>query len=106
MRGIDLGLYVSFSGIITYRSAQNLRDIAAKLPADRILVETDAPYLAPGKFRGRTNEPSFVGETGRVVAEACGMTAEAMARQTTANFYRLFTKAQPDMRLAPQRLTA
>jgi TatD DNase family protein len=106
LRGIDLGLYVSFSGIITYRSAQNLRDIAAKLPADRILVETDAPYLAPGKFRGRTNEPSFVGETGRVVAEACGMTAEAMARQTTANFYRLFTKAQPDMRLAPQRLTA
>lgn len=106
MRGIDLGLYVSFSGIITYRSAQNLRDIAAKLPADRILVETDAPYLAPGKFRGRTNEPSFVGETGKVVAEACGMTAEAMARQTTANFYRLFTKAQPDMRLTPQRLTA
>jgi TatD DNase family protein len=106
MRGIDLGHYVSFSGIITYRSAQNLRDIAAKLPADRILVETDAPYLAPGKFRGRTNEPSFVVETGKVVAEACGLTAEAMARQTTANFYRLFTKAQPDMRLAPQRLTA
>jgi TatD DNase family protein len=106
LRGIDLGLYVSFSGIITYRSAQNLRDIAAKLPTDRILVETDAPYLAPGKFRGRTNEPSFVVETGKVVAEACGLTAEAMARQTTANFYRLFAKAQPDMRLAPQRLTA
>lgn len=106
LRGIDLGLYVSFSGIVTYRSAQNLRDIAAKLPKDRILVETDAPYLAPGKFRGRTNEPSFVVETGKVVAEACGLTAEAMARQTTANFYRLFSKAQPDMRLAPQRLTA
>lgn len=106
IRGIELGLYVSFSGIVTYRSAQNLRDIAAKLPANRILVETDAPYLAPGKFRGRTNEPSFVVETGKVVAEARGLTPEAMARQTTANFYRLFAKAQPDMRLQPQRLTA
>jgi TatD DNase family protein len=100
MTGIELGLYVSFSGIATYRSAQNLRDIAAKLPADRILVETDAPYLAPGKHRGKTNEPSFVVETGRVVAEARGISPEEMARQTTENFYRLFAKADRNQTLA------
>jgi TatD DNase family protein len=98
--GIDLGLYVSFSGIATYRSAQNLRDIAAWLPADRILVETDAPYLAPGKFRGKTNEPSFVVETGKAVAEARGVTPAALAAETTANFYRLFAKADPGQRIA------
>ncbi len=98
--GIDLGLYVSFSGIATYRSAQNLRDIAAWLPADRILVETDAPYLAPGKHRGKTNEPSYVVETGKAVAEARGMSAEALAAQSTENFYRLFSKADPGQRLA------
>lgn len=100
MRGVELGLYVSFSGIVTYRSAQNLRDIAARLPADRILVETDAPYLAPGRFRGRTNEPSFVVETGKVVAEARGVDPQIMARQSTENFYRLFAKADPLKRLA------
>jgi len=98
-RGVELGLYVSFSGIVTYRSAQNLRDIAAALPADRILVETDAPYLAPGKFRGKTNEPSFVVETGKVVAEARGIASDDMARQSTENFYRLFAKADPRQRL-------
>ena len=99
LKGVELGLYVSFSGIATYRSAANLREIAAALPADRILVETDAPYLAPGKFRGRTNEPSYVVETGRVVAEARGVAADEMARQTTGNFYRLFAKADPGRRL-------
>lgn len=98
--GLELGLYVSFSGIVTYRSAQNLRDIAGWLPLDRVLVETDAPYLAPGKYRGKTNEPSFVVETGRVVAEARGVTPEALAAQTTANFYRLFAKADPGQRLS------
>jgi TatD DNase family protein len=98
--GVALGLYVSFSGIATYRSAQNLRDIAAWLPADRILVETDAPYLAPGKFRGKTNEPSFVVETGKAVAEARGVTPEALAAETTANFHRLFAKADPGQRIA------
>lgn len=100
MTGIDLGLYVSFSGIATYKSAQNLRDLARDLPLDRILVETDAPYLAPGKFRGKTNEPSYVVETGKVIAEAVGLTPEEMARQTTANFYRLFAKADPLQRLS------
>ncbi|WP_439574909.1 TatD family hydrolase [Phreatobacter sp.] len=99
LRGVELGLYVSFSGIVTYRSAQNLRDIAAVLPADRILVETDAPYLAPGKFRGKTNEPSFVVETGKMVAEARGVAPEVMARQSTENFHRLFAKADPRQRL-------
>jgi TatD DNase family protein len=98
--GIDLGLYVSFSGIATYRSAQNLRDIAAWLPVDRILVETDAPYLAPGRHRGKTNEPSYVVETGKAIAEARGMTTEALAARTTENFYRLFAKADPGQRLA------
>lgn len=100
MVGVELSLYVSFSGIATYKSAANLREIAARLPVDRILVETDAPYLAPGKHRGKTNEPSFVVETGRVVAEACGRTPEDFARQTTQNFYRLFAKADPARRLA------
>ena len=100
MTGVELGLYVSFSGIATYNSAQNLRDLARELPLDRILVETDAPYLAPGKFRGKTNEPSYVVETGKVVAEAVGLTPEEMARQTTANFYRLFAKADPLQRLS------
>jgi TatD DNase family protein len=99
MTGIALGLYVSFSGIATYKSAANLRELAAELPADRILVETDAPYLAPGKFRGKTNEPSYVVETGRVIAEARGVAPDAMARQTTENFYRLFAKADPGQRL-------
>ncbi|KAF0136759.1 MAG: TatD DNase family protein [Xanthobacteraceae bacterium] len=100
LRGVELGLYVSFSGIATYKSAANLRELAAELPGDRVLVETDAPYLAPGKFRGKTNEPSYVVETGRVIAEARGVAAEDMARQTTANFFRLFAKADPGQRLS------
>ncbi|AVO44932.1 TatD family hydrolase [Phreatobacter cathodiphilus] len=100
MAGVALGLYVSFSGIATYKSAANLRELAAELPADRILVETDAPYLAPGKFRGKTNEPSYVVETGRVIAEARGVAPEEMARQTTENFYRLFAKADPGRQLS------
>lgn len=99
--GIRLGLSISFSGIVTYKSAPELRAIAAWLPGDRILVETDAPYLAPGKHRGKTNEPSFVVETGRVVAEARGMTPEALAALTTENFYRLFAKADRAAHGAP-----
>lgn len=100
LHGVELGLYVSFSGIATYKSAANLRELAAELPADRILVETDAPYLAPGKFRGKTNEPSYVVETGRIIAEARGVTPDEMARQTTGNFYRLFAKADPGRHLS------
>jgi len=91
-RAIALGLYISFTGILTFKNSAALRDIAASLPADRILVETDAPYLAPGKFRGRRNEPSYVVETAKVLADARGVSFDDIARQTTANFFRLFSK--------------
>ncbi|MBV9429883.1 MAG: TatD family hydrolase [Bradyrhizobiaceae bacterium] len=93
LAGIDLGLYVSFSGILTFKKSDDLRAIAAELPADRILVETDAPYLAPGPWRGKRNEPSYVAETARVLGETRGMSNEEIARQTTDNFFRLFAKA-------------
>ena len=89
---IDLGMYISFTGILTFKNSQNLRDIAAALPADRILLETDAPYLAPGPFRGKRNEPAYVVETAKVLAEVRGVTPEEIARQTTDNFFRLFRK--------------
>lgn len=92
MRAVELGLMVSFTGILTFKNSQNLRDIAAELPADRIMVETDAPYLAPGKHRGKRNEPAFVIETARVLAETRGVSLEEISRQTTENFFRLFDK--------------
>lgn len=90
---LELGLYISFSGVVTYKNAQNLRDIASILPANRILVETDAPFLAPLKNRGKRNEPSFVVDTARVVAQARGEDFEKFAAQTTQNFFTLFSKA-------------
>ncbi len=92
MRAIALGLSISFTGILTFKNSADLRKIAAELPADRILVETDAPYLAPGKFRGKRNEPSYVVETARVLAETRGIAFDEIARQTTDNFFRLFSK--------------
>jgi TatD DNase family protein len=92
MRAIDLGLSISFTGIITFKKSQALRDLAAELPADRIMVETDAPYLAPGKFRGKRNEPSYVVETAKVLAETRGVSLDEISRQTTENFFRLFSK--------------
>jgi TatD DNase family protein len=91
-RAIALGLSISFTGILTFKNSAALRDIAASLPADRILVETDAPYLAPGKFRGKRNEPAFVVETAKALAAARGVTLDEIAQQTTANFFRLFSK--------------
>jgi TatD DNase family protein len=97
MRAVELGLSVSFTGILTFKNSQSIRDIAAELPADRIMVETDAPYLAPGKFRGKRNEPSFVVETAKVLAEVRGVSLDEISRQTTDNFFRLFDKApKPD----------
>jgi len=90
--GIELGLYVSFTGILTFKKSDDLRAIAAALPADRILVETDAPYLAPGKFRGKRCEPAYVVETAKVLAETRGVSVDEIARQTTENFFRLFSK--------------
>jgi TatD DNase family protein len=91
-RAVALGHFVSFTGILTFKSSDTLRAIAAELPADRILVETDAPYLAPGKLRGKRNEPAYVVETAKVLAETRGVSFDDVARQTTDNFYRLFHK--------------
>ncbi|HEY1930452.1 MAG TPA: TatD family hydrolase [Acetobacteraceae bacterium] len=91
--GIALGGHISFSGILTFPKSLELRDIARDLPADRLLVETDAPYLAPVPLRGKRNEPANVVHTARTLAELRGMTPEALADLTTANFRRLFRKA-------------
>jgi len=96
LAGVALGFYVSFSGILTFKKSDDLRAIAAELPADRILVETDAPYLAPGPWRGKRNEPAYVAETARVLAATRGVPPEEIARQTTENFFRLFTKVPRD----------
>ncbi len=92
LRAIDLGFYVGFTGILTFKKSDELRAIAAELPADRILIETDAPYLAPGKFRGKRNEPSYVTETARTLAATRGVSFDEIAQQTTENFFRLFRK--------------
>ncbi|MGX1097905.1 TatD family hydrolase [Amorphus sp. MBR-141] len=94
MKGLELGLYVSFSGILTFKTAEEIRAVARDVPADRLLVETDAPYLAPVPHRGRRNEPSYVVETARVLAEARGVSADEIARQTSDNFFRLFSKIE------------
>jgi TatD DNase family protein len=91
-RAIALGLSISFTGIVTFKKSDELRAIAASLPADRILVETDAPYLAPGKLRGKRNEPAYVVETAKVLADTRGVSFDEIARQTTDNFFRLFAK--------------
>ncbi|MCX5493993.1 TatD family hydrolase [Kaistia dalseonensis] len=90
--GLELGLHVSFSGILTFKSAQSIRDVAVDVPLDRLLVETDAPYLAPVPHRGQRNEPAFVRETARVLAEIKGVSPDEIAAITTANFRRLFSK--------------
>ena len=91
---LDLGLTISLSGIVTFKNAKDLQAIAADLPEDRLLVETDAPFLAPIPHRGRVCEPGFTADTARFVAGLRGVTPEHLAETTTANFFRLFTKAQ------------
>lgn len=90
---VESGGYVSFSGIVTFPKSRELREIARDLPLDRLLVETDAPYLAPVPFRGRRNEPAHVVHTALALAAARGLSPEALAHATTANFHRLFRKA-------------
>ncbi len=92
LKGIELGLYVSFSGILTFKRSEELRDIARELPADRLLVETDAPYLAPQPRRGKRNEPAYTAMTAQVLADARGVSLEEISAQTTGNFFRLFSK--------------
>ena len=94
LRAVDLGLYVSFTGVVSFKKSQALRDLACEIPLDRILVETDAPFLAPEPFRGRTNEPAYVVHTAAALAKARGIPAEVFAKATTDNFFRLFTKAK------------
>ncbi len=89
---LELGLMISFSGVVTFKKSEDLRDIARDVPLDRILVETDAPYLAPVPHRGKRNEPAFVAATARAVAEAKGVAFEALADATSANTLRLFSK--------------
>ena len=92
-RAVAMGGFVSFSGILTFPKSSELREIARALPADRLLVETDAPYLAPVPFRGKRNEPAYVTHTAKVLAEVRGITTDALAELTTRNFRRLFRRA-------------
>lgn len=92
LTGVRLGGYVSFSGILTFKNSPELRAIAKEIPHDRLLVETDSPYLAPPPHRGQRNEPAYVVNTAAVLAQEIGVSAEQVAEITTANFLRLFTK--------------
>jgi TatD DNase family protein len=102
-RALALGLYISFSGIVTFKKADDLRAVAAEVPTDRLLVETDAPYLAPDPMRGKTNEPAYVSFTAARVAELRGIAPGELAVETSDNFFRLFGKAR---RPAPAQVTA
>lgn len=95
LRAVDLGLYVSFSGVISFKKTEALQEIARDVPADRILVETDAPFLAPVPHRGKTNEPAYVVHTAAALARIRGISEAEVARATTENFFRLYTKARP-----------
>jgi TatD DNase family protein len=100
--GLALGGYLSFSGVVTFKNAEALRDIALAVPSDRLLVETDAPYLAPEPLRGKTNEPAFVVHTAARLAALRGVRETEMARTTTENFFRLFKKVPRPSLKAPQ----
>jgi TatD DNase family protein len=89
--GLDLGLYISFSGILTFKNAQDLRDVAQFVPMDRLLIETDSPYLAPVPHRGKTNNPSYVQFVAKQIAEIKGISVEAVAEATSRNFDQLFS---------------
>jgi len=90
---LDLGFYISFSGIVTFKTAQDIRDVAAMVPLDRMLIETDSPYLAPVPYRGKTNNPSYVPHVAKQLAGVRGVTVETIAQATSANFSRLFAVA-------------
>lgn len=92
---LDLGFYISFSGILTFKSAADLREVARFVPEDRFLIETDSPYLAPVPYRGKTNNPSYVPHVARQLAELRGCSSEDIGRQSTANFHRLFARTVP-----------
>ncbi|MDO8962362.1 MAG: TatD family hydrolase [Methylophilus sp.] len=95
LQAIELGFYISFSGIVTFKNAGQLKEVAKTIPLDRILVETDSPYLAPIPFRGKTNQPAYVRYTAQEVAQLRGINLEQVMEATTANFFRLFSDATP-----------
>lgn len=89
-QALDMGFYISFSGIITFRNAEQLREVVKQVPLDRLLIETDSPYLAPVPYRGKKNEPKYVTEVAKCVAELKGVSVEALGEVTSVNFHRLF----------------
>jgi TatD DNase family protein len=89
-KGLDLGFYISFSGIVTFKNAEMLKEVAKKVPLDRILVETDAPYLTPVPFRGKANQPGYTRYVAEYIAELKNLRYEEVARATTQNFEKLF----------------
>ncbi|MCB1506495.1 MAG: TatD family hydrolase [Hyphomicrobiaceae bacterium] len=106
MRAVELGLYVSFTGVVSFKKSDALREIVKAVPLDRILVETDAPYLAPEPFRGKTNEPAYVVHTAAAIARARGITPDEVAAATTDNFFRLFQKVRPPAAIASRGVRA
>lgn len=92
--GLEMGFFVSFSGMLTFSKAQSIREVAVQVPLERLLIETDSPYLAPVPHRGKRNEPSFVVETAKALAQLKGVSLDAIGRQTADNYERLFRKAQ------------
>lgn len=93
-KGLDRGFYISISGIVTFRNAKALQEVVKQLPLDKLLVETDAPYLTPVPYRGKQNHPALVREVAQFIADLKGISLEALAEQTTENFYQLFTQAK------------
>lgn len=91
---LDMGFYISFSGIVTFKNAQELRDVAARVPLDKILIETDSPYLAPVPFRGKPNEPKYVSRVAEKIAELRGISSEELVATTSENFRKLFLQSQ------------
>ncbi len=91
---LDLGFYISFSGIVTFKSAKDLQEVARKVPLDRMLIETDSPYLAPVPYRGKRNEPAYVRQVGEFIAGLRGMQPDELGETTSRNFFRLFKSAQ------------
>jgi len=101
-RGIDMGFLVSFAGNSTYPKTQNLRDVAKVLPLEKILIETDAPYLAPQAYRGKRNEPAYVAEVARTLATVRDLSPDEVATATSENFRRLFRLARPQILTAAE----
>jgi TatD DNase family protein len=89
-KAMDMGFYISFSGIVTFKSARDLQETCKQVPLDRMLIETDSPYLAPIPFRGKTNEPAWVAKVGEFIANLRGVSVEELASNTTSNFYQCF----------------